>query len=60
MQSDVPDLGTDQERCKELRKKTPKACRDFRGHPISKISFIYEQQDAYSKKKNVRKNIPEK
>lgn len=60
MQDDVPDLGTYQERCKELRKKSNKACRECTDYPISKISFIYEQQKAYSMKKNVRKNFPKK
>lgn len=60
MWSDAPDLGTDQVRCKELRKKKNKAHKECRGYPISKISFVYEQQEAYSNKENVRKHFPKK
>lgn len=60
MQCDVPDLGTDQEKCKEFRKERNEAYNEGRGYPITTLSFIYEQWEDYSKQENVRKNFPKK
>lgn len=54
MQSDVPDLGTDQEKCKELRKERNETHREGRGYPTTMLSFIHEQWEDYPKQEKVK------
>lgn len=60
MQCDVPDLGTDQKKCTELRKERNEMCKEGRGYPITMLSFIHEQWQDYAKQVNIKNNFTKK